>query len=94
MNNEQSGRRAAHRGRRAGLAMTLSATAAAVGVALLAPGSGSTTAAPAGLRIAGASLGGLVPAIPPTPRPTPGAVSASSPSPAAPAADAAPPAVP
>jgi hypothetical protein len=95
MNREQSGRRAAHRGRRAVLAMTLSAaTAAAVGVALPAPGSGSATPAPAGLRIAGASLGGLVPAIPPTPRSTPDGVSAPSPSPAALTADAPPPAVP
>ena len=98
MSTEQSGHRAAHRVRRAVLALTVSvATAAAVGVALVAPGSGSATAAtaaPADLRIAGAWLGGLVPAIPPTPRATPDAVSAPSPSPAALEADAAPPAAP
>lgn len=83
MRSEQSGRRAAHRVRRALMAVTVSAAAGAVAAALLAPGSGSATPAPAGLRIAGASLGGLVPAIPPTPRATPDVVSSPSPAPAA-----------
>ncbi|MDB5114022.1 MAG: hypothetical protein JWL78_1092 [Chloroflexi bacterium] len=92
MRSEQSGRRAANRVRRALLAVTVSATAGIVAAALLAPGSGSVAPAPAGLRIAGASFGVLVPAIPPTPRATPDVVS-SSPS-AAPATDEAPPTVP
>ena len=94
MTSEQSGRRAAYRVRRALLAVTVSASAATVAAALLAPGSGSAAPTPAGLRIAGASLGGLVPAIPPTPRSTPDGVSAPAASPAALTADAPPPAVP
>jgi hypothetical protein len=92
MSTEQSGRRAAHRVRRAVLAVTLSVAAGTVAAALLAPGSGSAAPAPADLRIAGTSLGGVVPAIPPTPRAAPDVVS-SSPS-AAPAPDEAPPTVP
>jgi hypothetical protein len=78
MRSEQSGRHAANRVRRALLAVTVSATAGIAAAALLAPGSGSAAPAPAGLRIAGASLGGLVPAIPPTPQATPGVVSSGS----------------
>jgi hypothetical protein len=92
MRSEQSGRRAANRVRRALLAVTVSATAGIVAAALLAPGSGSAAPAPAGVRIAGASLGGLVPAIPPTPQATPAVVSSSPPDGPAPAAP--PPTVP
>jgi hypothetical protein len=85
MSSERSGRRAAHRVRRAVLAVTVPAAAAMVAAALLAPGSGSAVSAPTGVRIAGASLGGLVPAIPPTPRATPDVVTSPSPAPAPPA---------
>ena len=54
-------------------------TAAAVAIALLAQGGQPARTATAGARLTGAAVTSVVPLIPPTPHPTPRAVSTSSP---------------